>query len=225
MHRPIPALLSVCMVSLLAACSDSTSDDAAPSAAIVEPNIVEPEIVEPVILEPVLNAPVLAKPKIANPFTRAEDAQPAITASHAKIRLPLGGRDVTGGYVTLVSTVDDALVGVTTPVAEAVELHNHIKDGDVMRMVQVTEIPLPAGQAVALKPGGLHMMLFGVDPTLAEGDQVTLTLTLASGAEIVTKAGVHARVEAVGEYHGGAGNGAGTHDAPQHPHHHRSQAQ
>ena len=54
---------------------------------------------------------------------------------------------------------DDKLVSASSPVAEHVELHGHIKDGDVMRMRSVESIDVPAGGSVQLAPGGLHLML------------------------------------------------------------------
>lgn len=69
-----------------------------------------------------------------------------------------------------------ALVSATSDVAAAVELHNHVNEGGVMKMRKVEKIDLPAGQTVALKPGSFHIMLIGLKKTLKVSDTVELTL-------------------------------------------------
>jgi len=46
----------------------------------------------------------------------------------------------------------------------------------MMEMRPVERIPLPAGETVELKPGGLHIMLLDLAGPLTEGTTVTLTL-------------------------------------------------
>lgn len=92
------------------------------------------------------------------------------------VRAPLGGSDVTAGYGVITAASDDALIAATSPQVGQIELHTHEHDNGVMRMRQVSAIELPAGEAVTLKPGGLHLMLFGVDEALAAGDTVEITL-------------------------------------------------
>lgn len=73
-------------------------------------------------------------------------------------------------------TAPDRLLRASSDVAGKVELHTHIKDGDVMRMRAVEAIDLPAGQKVMLQPGGYHIMLFGLKRPLKEGERFPLTL-------------------------------------------------
>lgn len=82
---------------------------------------------------------------------------------------------------------DDTLVAAETEAVAAVELHEMtVGDGDVMRMRPVDGgIPLPAGRAVALQSGGLHLMLIGVVRPLAEGSALDMTLRFAH-ADAVT---------------------------------------
>lgn len=81
----------------------------------------------------------------------------------------------------------DRLVKAASPVAENVELHTHIKDGDAMRMRAVENIPVPANGQTALEPGGYHIMLIGLKQPLKEGGSFPLTLTFEkSGSVTVT---------------------------------------
>jgi len=82
-------------------------------------------------------------------------------------------------FLTLSSAEEDTLLGATTDAADTAELHDHVMDDGFMRMRQVKSVPLPAGEAVAFKPGGLHIMLFDVKKPLKAGDTLSLTLTFA----------------------------------------------
>ncbi|TCK02546.1 copper chaperone PCu(A)C [Marinobacterium mangrovicola] len=85
--------------------------------------------------------------------------------------------------ITNNGTAAVTLTGAKTSVASVAELHNHIQDEGVMRMRRVDGIELPAGETVSLQPGGLHVMLIGLEKNLAEGDSVDLTLEFSDGSE------------------------------------------
>lgn len=86
---------------------------------------------------------------------------------------------VGGVFMTLKNAggTADKLMKAASPVAENVELHTHVKDGDAMRMRPVKDIPVPAHGQTALEPGGYHVMLIGLKQPLKEGAQFPLTLT------------------------------------------------
>ena len=46
---------------------------------------------------------------------------------------------------------------------------------------KIPALPLPAGQAVALKPGGYHLMLIKLNKTLKAGDKVRFAAEKAGG--------------------------------------------
>lgn len=70
----------------------------------------------------------------------------------------------------------DRLLGGETTAAARVELHESLLDGDVVRMREVDRVELPPSGVVALKPGGLHLMLLGLQRSLVPGDTILLTL-------------------------------------------------
>lgn len=86
----------------------------------------------------------------------------------------------------------DALVGASTNVSEAVEIHEMIMEGDVMKMrpVEGQRLEIPAGGQVELKPGGLHIMLLGLNQKLDVGDQIELKLRFEKSGEQTIKAEV-----------------------------------
>jgi len=93
----------------------------------------------------------------------------------------------------------DRLVAAASPVAATVELHTHEVDSEgVMRMREVQAIEVPAGEAAALRPGGLHVMLIGLENRLVEGEQFPLTLVFAEAGEIEVEVQVEAVTFGVG---------------------------
>ncbi len=79
------------------------------------------------------------------------------------------------------SDEDRYIVSATTDSAGKVELHDVIKEGDVMKMRQVEQITIPANGTAVLKPGSLHIMLFNLTKPFAEGDSIDVQLTFANG--------------------------------------------
>jgi uncharacterized protein YcnI/copper(I)-binding protein len=110
----------------------------------------------------------------------------ALTAAFIKSMTP--GQPVGGGFFTIANkgTVDDRLISVTPAAGvDHVEIHEMKMDGDVMRMRKLPDgIPVPAGQTVELKPGGLHMMFFGVAKPFAAGERVKATLTFEKAGSV-----------------------------------------
>ncbi len=112
-----------------------------------------------------------------------------ITVTDPFARASAGAASTGAAFMTLKNTsaTDDRLVGASSPIAASAELHDHIKDGDIVRMRSVPEIDVPAGGAVALKPGGLHVMLIGLKQPLREGEEIPLTLTFAKAGTVIVE--------------------------------------
>ncbi|MEM9420938.1 MAG: copper chaperone PCu(A)C [Pseudomonadota bacterium] len=91
-------------------------------------------------------------------------------------RKPPKGASATAGYIALSSEVDDKLLSVTSPDAGAVELHTAGMVDGVMRMRQLDNIALPAGEFITLEPGGLHLMIMQPSDRLAQAETIELTL-------------------------------------------------
>jgi copper(I)-binding protein len=81
-------------------------------------------------------------------------------------------------YLTLVNAGgrEDLLRGAETGAAASAEIHESRMEGEVMRMREVGEIPVPAGAEVELAPGGLHIMLLDLQQSLTPGDSLELIL-------------------------------------------------
>lgn len=92
-----------------------------------------------------------------------------------------------GAYVTLENAgkAADKLVAASSPIATSVQIHSMSMDGNIMRMREVTNIELPAGAKLAMKPGdGYHLMLLGLKQPLKAGDKFPLTLTFEKAGKV-----------------------------------------
>jgi periplasmic copper chaperone A len=70
----------------------------------------------------------------------------------------------------------DELLGITSDVAETVEIHESSMEGDVMQMRQVASIPIDANENVEFEPGGYHVMLVKLKRDLKPGEEIQVTL-------------------------------------------------
>jgi copper(I)-binding protein len=110
----------------------------------------------------------------------AMPAAAQVTITGAWIRGTVPGQTSTGAFMRLRSATDTTLVAVASGFAKIAELHQSSSEGGLMRMRPVDALELPAGQVVELKPGGLHVMLLGLDDPLPVGSTVPLMLTFKS---------------------------------------------
>jgi copper(I)-binding protein len=99
-----------------------------------------------------------------------------------------GESRTTAAYMTIANDgeADDVLRAVRSPKVKAIEVHQTTMTPDgVMQMRKVEDgLPIPAGAALELAPGGAHLMLIGLEEPLKAGDQVTLTLEFEKAAPI-----------------------------------------
>jgi copper(I)-binding protein len=103
-----------------------------------------------------------------------------VVAQNAWARPPAPSRDMTGLFLVLEnhSAQKRAVVGGSSDAADKVELHEMKNEGGMMRMSPVSQIDVPANGKTELKPGGLHVMLFGLKGKPVEGDTFVVTLKL-----------------------------------------------
>lgn len=112
-------------------------------------------------------------------------AQAPVQVEGAWARASVPGQKSSGAFMRLTAREPLRLVGGQSPVAAHVEVHEMKMDGEVMRMRPLEALPLPAGEAVELRPGGLHLMLMELKAPLQAGTRVPVTLLLRDerGAE------------------------------------------
>lgn len=130
-----------------------------------------------------------------------------IRAENAWARETVDGMSMGGVFMKLENRgkQDDVLVGASTPVADKVEIHEHVHENGMMKMREKEGgVALAQGKTLELKPGGYHVMLMGLKQTLKAGKTFPLTLQFQHGG--VQKVQVKVKSNAGG--------------AQQHKHHH-----
>jgi copper(I)-binding protein len=119
-------------------------------------------------------------------FTVPALAAGPVTVSGAWARATLPHQDEGVAYLTLQSAAGDTLTSVASPEAGMVMLHATTEKNGMSDMQDMDSLKLPAGQAVTLAPGGMHLMLMDLKHPLKAGDSLHLSLTFAkSGNEDV----------------------------------------
>lgn len=113
-------------------------------------------------------------------------------------------------YLDITAGDDQAatLIGASSPVSEVVEIHDMSMDDGNMQMRKLDSLEIAAGDTLTMRPGGgYHLMLIGLEETLAEGERFPLTLEFDGYGEIE----VEVWVQEAGE---------GSEAADGHHHHH-----
>ena len=112
----------------------------------------------------------------------------SIKVENAYTRATAPGQQVAGGFLRIENKgAADQLVSASSPAAGEVQLHEMAMDGNVMKMRQVKDIPVPANGSVELKPGGLHLMFMNIKAPLAAGETVPVKLKFAKAGEVEVK--------------------------------------
>ena len=91
-------------------------------------------------------------------------AATTVAVTDAWVRGTVPSQDTTGAFMTLTSTEDAKLVGVSTPIAKIAEVHETMNHGGMMHMEPVPSLALPRGKPVALQS---RVRLPPAKPTLA----------------------------------------------------------
>lgn len=110
------------------------------------------------------------------------------------VRGTVTAQKATGAFMQLSSKGGATLVGVASPAAGVVELHEMTMEGNVMKMRALPRLDIKAGETVELKPGSYHVMLIGLKKPLAKGDVVPITLKVEGKDKKVETVDVKAEV-------------------------------
>jgi len=80
----------------------------------------------------------------------------------------------------------DRLLSVESPIASEAQLHEHIKQNDLMKMQQVPSVEIPAGGEVRFAPMAYHVMLLDLKDRslLTDGKRFPLTLHFEQSGDV-----------------------------------------
>lgn len=110
-----------------------------------------------------------------------------VSVENAWSRASIGTGRPGAAYMTLRNTGDDPAVvtRLSTDLATKPMVHaTTTGEQGVVRMSHVEEVEIPAGESVALEPGGLHVMLMDLQRPMIEGESFTLSFIFTDGDEV-----------------------------------------
>lgn len=116
----------------------------------------------------------------------------------AWVRLPAVAGRPGAAYFTLSGGASGAtLLKVSTPAAIRTELHESMAGhSGMMSMKPIAQVAVAGGEQLAFAPGGKHVMLYDVSPSVKPGQSVPLSLALADGSTLTAEAKVVAAGDA-----------------------------
>lgn len=118
------------------------------------------------------------------------------------LRESIPGQPHGAGFGVLINNteMDVFLIGASISVAEDVEIHQHVMEGQQMRMEQIEALMVPAGSHVKLQPGGYHVMLMNLKEPLVVGEVHSMTLVFSDGTTLDVEVPVKPLVEMHNEH-------------------------
>jgi hypothetical protein len=134
-----------------------------------------------------LTALAFAAAHLSGPAAAHEYKIGNLIIRHPWVRATPPGAEVAAGYVRIVNTGGDTdrLIAVSSPVAEAGEIHEgSIVDGIAKMRRLETGVEIPAGASTDLTPSGAHLMLVKLKQSLVEDTTVKATLTFERAGPI-----------------------------------------
>lgn len=124
----------------------------------------------------------------------APDAKPGLAVAEGTLVLPAVKGNPGVAYFTLsnAGSAGAALAAISVDGAAKAEMHE-TKGGS---MAPVDQVAVPPGGGAKFAPGGLHVMLFDLDPKLTAGSSTEMTLTFADGDKLSAQLAIKAAGDA-----------------------------
>lgn len=137
-------------------------------------------------------------------------ASAEISVEDAWVRMPPPVADTAAGYMTFRNSGshDVEITGVTCNVSKSPEFHSMSMHGDMMHMMKMEKVVVPAHGELRFESGGNHLMLQELTGELHAGDHVMITVTTSAGDHIMVHAEVRdLRAKEAHHGHGGHHHG------------------
>ena len=104
-----------------------------------------------------------------------------IEGAYARVSIPNVPNSAAFFVIKNNSDKDIAITSANSDIAEKNELHTHIKENEMMKMIKIEKLVVPAKSSLELKSGGDHVMLMGLKKELKAGDEISLELSFSDG--------------------------------------------
>ena len=106
-----------------------------------------------------------------------------IEGAYARASIPNAPNSAAFFVIKNNSDKDIAITSANSDIAEKNELHTHIKENEMMKMMKIEKLVVPAKSSLELKSGGDHVMLIGLKKELKAGDEISVELSFSDGGK------------------------------------------
>lgn len=115
---------------------------------------------------------------VCQPLIAAE-----LTISEGYLRATPPRQMMSSAYMQLTndSAKDIIIIGGTSVMLKAIEIHNHAMVDGMMHMEHITALTIAPGESKNFSPGGLNFMLIGLKQALVAGEQFSFEISFKSG--------------------------------------------
>ncbi len=129
---------------------------------------------------------------LAAPFALSACADPApLYVDQAWVQMNANPKAPAAGYFVIHGGPEPVtLRAIQTEGALRIEMHDNVMQDGMMRMTPLDSVDVPAQTKVAFAPGGKHLMIFGVNPAVAEAGKLTMTMFFSNGDRILVDAAI-----------------------------------
>lgn len=123
---------------------------------------------------------------IAGSLVSAYSSADSLNIESAYVTALIPGQEVSAGYISITNLgdQDQILQSFSSSAAQMVQLHETTMSNGMMSMDRIDELVVPAGGSIDMQPGGLHLMIMGVDKEAFAGDSIDMQISFASGEVI-----------------------------------------
>jgi len=123
--------------------------------------------------------------------------QAELAVNDAWVRMPaVAGRPGAAYFNVKGGAQATSLVAVSSPAAIRTEIHEMKHEGGMMTMAPIKDVAIAAGERIEFKPGGKHVMLYDLSPSVRAGGTIPLRLSFADGKTVEVNAAVRAAGDA-----------------------------
>ena len=119
---------------------------------------------------------------LASAMASACGPAPQLGADGAYINLsPISGNPSAGYFVIHGGPENVALLSVNSPYIQRTEMHETIEENGMSKMRAIESVDVPAGKNIAFKPGGKHLMLWGINQGSVADGKLFFIVTFSNG--------------------------------------------
>jgi len=129
--------------------------------------------------------------------------QGLIEVNEGYVRESIPGTSISSAYMLIQNSTKERvkLIGAESAVSDKIEIHEHIMENDMMKMVKRESLTISANQAVKLQPSGYHLMVFDLKKPLSAGEEIAITLIFSNQSRVTVNLPVKGKKQKASHHH------------------------